>query len=79
MNKGVAKQEMYSVFVHDNHFVSNDLFASSGRPVNMTVRIEGNVFELSRELPPTQGREDFRRIGDLLEGQIRRANEIITD
>ncbi|MFC1717966.1 hypothetical protein ACFL6S_30170 [Candidatus Poribacteria bacterium] len=76
MNRGAAEQGKYSISIRDNQFISNDLFASSGRPVNMTVQIEGNVFTLSSELPPTEKREDFRRIGDLLEDQIRKANEL---
>ena len=66
-------------FIHDNQFISNDLFASSGRQVNMTVRVEENVFELSRDFPPTREREDFRWIGDLLESQIKEANKLITE
>jgi hypothetical protein len=79
MDKGEAQQRMYSILIHDNRFISNDLFASSGGPVNMTVRIEENVFTLSDELPPTEKREDFRRLGALLEAQIRTASKLITD
>lgn len=79
MNNGEAEQGKYSIFIHDNQFVSNDLFASSGSPVNMAVHISDNVFMLSDEFPSTEGREDFRRLGDSLEEQIRAANELLTE
>ncbi len=71
MDKGQAQQDMYSIFIHDNQFVSNDLFVSSGRQVNMTVRIENNRFMLTDESLLTEGRKDFRNIGALLENQVR--------
>jgi len=62
---------MYSIFIHDNQFVSNDLFVSSGRQVNMTVRIENNRFMLTDESLLTEGRKDFRNIGASFEEQIK--------
>jgi hypothetical protein len=67
MDRGPAQQSMYSIFIHDNRFISNDLFVSSDRPVNMTVRIEKNTFTLASDPPPTEGRKAFRNIGGLLQ------------
>ena len=63
MTGGPARPNAYSVHIHDNRFVTNDLFASASQPVNMTVRVEDNVFELTEEFPPTDGREPFRQLG----------------
>ena len=71
MNKGQARQDMYSIFIHDNQFISNDLFISSGGSVNMTIRIENNRFILASEPIPTEDRRDFRNIRDSLEAQIK--------
>jgi len=73
MRQGPARAGRYSIFIHDNRFVSNDLFVSSGPPVNMTVRIEKNTFALATKPPPTEGHTPFRRIGDALEKVIRQA------
>ncbi|GAH71646.1 unnamed protein product, partial [marine sediment metagenome] len=58
-------------YIHDNEFVGNDLFASAGRPVTNTVRIEKNTFKLASDPAPTEGHAPFRRIGGALEGRIK--------
>ena len=67
MKKGPAEPGKYSVYIHDNRFVSNHLFANSHQPVNMTVRIEKNSFVLAEEPPPVKDRRAFRNLGDALE------------
>jgi hypothetical protein len=52
MKNGPAEAGKYSAYVHDNKFISNHLFVSSGEPVNMTIRIEKNTFTLAQDPPP---------------------------
>ena len=70
MNRGPSAPGKYSITIHDNTFISNDLFVSAGRPVTSTVRIERNTFKLADDPAPTEGHTPFRRIGDELEGKI---------
>jgi hypothetical protein len=49
MNKGPAEKGKYSAFVHDNQFYSNDLFFNSGWKINMTIKLEDNVFTLLKK------------------------------
>jgi len=79
MDKGQAQKDMYSVSIHDNQFVSNDLFASAGRPVNMIVLIKNNIFMLSDEPPVTEERRDFRNIGASLEEQIKTGGNVFEE
>lgn len=70
MDKGPARPDSYSIWIHGNRFVSNDLFVGASGPVNMAVRVEGNRFELASTPPPTEGRTPFWRIGAQLEQRI---------
>ena len=72
MTRGAAAQGKHAIFIHDNRFVSNDLFVGAQRPVTMTVRIESNTFTLAKSPPPVEGRQPFRRIGPALEAAIER-------
>lgn len=70
MNKGAASSGNYSVYVHDNTFISNDLFVSASTEVDMTVRIENNTFTLAADPPPTDGHTRYRKLGSALESAI---------
>ena len=70
MQNGPADEGKYSAYIHDNTFVSNDLFVGSTAPVDMTVRFEGNTFRLADSPSPTDGRVDFRRLGEAFETVI---------
>lgn len=72
MTKGPAKKGRYSIFCHNNTFISNHLFISSGQKVNMTIRIEENLFKLAKKPPPARGRQLFRGVGDALVLSIKR-------
>jgi len=72
MNQGTARQDRYSIFIHDNRFIGNDLFVSSNKRVNMTVRIERNTFIVTAKPPPTEGRKNFRNIGASLGNRIKK-------
>ena len=63
MNKDRARAEKYSIFIHDNRFISNDLFVSSGDNVTMDVRIANNTFTFSDDPPCTTTHQAFRGIG----------------
>jgi hypothetical protein len=70
MDKGAAPTGQYSIYVHDNQFVSNDLFINSYTDVNMTVRVENNSFELVGA-PHTIARESrLRLLGATLEAAV---------
>jgi len=71
MQRGPAQAGKYAIAIHDNAFISNDLFVSSGRPVNMTVRIRNNSFTLADDPQPTEGHAPFRAIGEALEHGIK--------
>ena len=76
MTHGPAEQGKYSIWIHDNKFISNDLFASTDDRggVNMTVRIEKNTFELAQDPPPTDGHKPFQNLGPELEASIKAGN-----
>jgi len=76
MEKGPAEAGKYSAWIHDNRFVSNDLFVGSYRPVNMTVRIEKNTFELATDPPPTETHQPFWRIGPELEAAVKAGGNV---
>jgi len=71
MDKGPAQPGKYAAFIHDNRFLSNDLFVGAGEPVHMTIRIEKNAFALAEDPPPTVGHTPFWRLGPELEKSIR--------
>ena len=74
MVNGPAESGKHSVYVHDNSFVSNDLFVAATQDVNMTLRIEKNTFLLSPDLPPTDGHARYRNIGPALREAIERGD-----
>ena len=65
MTHGRAPAGKYSVYIHDNRFVTNHLFVSSSRPVTQTVRIEKNRFTLAKDPPPVQAGTRLRKLGPL--------------
>ncbi len=71
MNKGPAAADKYSVFIHDNNFVTNDLFLNSYTDVNMSVRIENNNFILVDSPLLTDRESRLRNLGEKLEQSIR--------
>ncbi len=75
MARGPARPGRYSVFIHDNRFVSNHLFlsAAAGEP-NMTIRIEGNNFEWAES--PLQDHAVFRNIPSDMRRKILQANNL---
>ena len=76
MKSGPAEEGKHSIYVHDNRFLSNDLFVSSGAPVNMTVRVERNTFVLATQPPPTAGHKPFRGLGAALTQAIRSGGNV---
>ena len=72
MERGPAAEGRYSIYIHDNTFLSNDLFASSGsrRGVTNTVRIERNTFKLADDPAPTEAHTALRNLGEELERRI---------
>ena len=71
MTRGAAPAGKHAVWIHGNRFVSNDLFVAATRPVNMTVRVEGNTFVLAKDPPPTETHTPFRRLGGALEASVK--------
>ncbi|HPD14556.1 MAG TPA: hypothetical protein PLE19_06380 [Planctomycetota bacterium] len=71
MDKGPAQAGKWSAWLHDNRFISNDLFLGSQTPVNMTIRIERNTFVLATEPPPTEAHAPFWRVGPALEAVVK--------
>jgi len=65
MTHGKAPAGKYSVYIHDNRFVTNHLFVSSSSPTTQTVRIEKNNFTLTKGPPPVPAKTRFRRVGTL--------------
>ena len=64
----------YAIWIHDNQFYSNHLFASTGSGrggVNMTIRIEKNTFTLARDPAPVAGHAAFRNLGAQMEQRIK--------
>ncbi len=70
MDKGPAPQGLYSTYVHDNTFISNDLFLNSYTDVNMTVRVENNTFNLEGAPHIIERASRFRAIGTALEASV---------
>ena len=62
MDKGAASSGSYSANIHDNQFISNDLFISSTGTLNMTILMNNNSFNLPSLPLPTNSRIDFRNI-----------------
>jgi len=75
MTGAPAREGKYSIYIHDNLFISNDLFAS-GRAGSMTIRVEGNRFTLARTPEPTEGHRPFRGIGEDIQKAIRDGGNI---
>ncbi|MCZ7644869.1 MAG: fibronectin type III domain-containing protein [Planctomycetota bacterium] len=68
MTQGPAQPGQYVLYLHDNTFVSNHLWISAAwnKEVNMTVRIEKNVFKLADAPAPAEGHQPFRGLGEKL-------------
>ncbi|MDH7571656.1 MAG: hypothetical protein QHJ73_18920, partial [Armatimonadota bacterium] len=71
MTRGPADPGYYAARLRGNRFVSNDVFAASREPVNMTIVAEQNTFVLAEDPPPTVGHQAFRGIGAALETLLR--------
>ncbi len=71
MDKGAANSGMYSVYVHNNKFISNDLFVGTGYTFNMTVRIENNIFTLATGYSQTNSSSMFMGLSTSQENLIR--------
>lgn len=73
MDRGPAEEGKYSIYIHDNRFISNDLFMSTGssRGVTNTVRVERNTFKLAGDPAPTEGHTPFRNLGGHFEAKIK--------
>ena len=72
MNNGPAADSgKYSVYVHDNSFMTNDLFLNSYSEVNMSVRIENNTFTLVGKPLVTERESRLRNLGAGLEQSIK--------
>jgi len=67
MKQGPAEPGKYSAYIHDNRFVSNDLFLNGSTPVNMTIRLENNTFTLAETPFSTDRQSRFRVVGPALE------------
>jgi Right handed beta helix region len=74
MTYGKADAGKYSTYVHDNKFISNDIFVGANTNVNMSVRIEKNTFTLATTPPPTKGHAPFYKLGTALETAIKSGN-----
>ena len=83
MDKGPADPGQYSAYVHDNQFFSNDLFINSGYnyKVNMTIRLESNIFTLLKEPFATErGNRIFGDgIGEAFKKEIREGNNVFKE
>ncbi|MEA2064412.1 MAG: right-handed parallel beta-helix repeat-containing protein, partial [Gemmatimonadota bacterium] len=76
MDKGPASSGKYSAYVHDNQFVSNDLFLNGYEEVNMTMLIKDNTFTLVKTPLLTERNSRFRAIGATLEDSIKAGNNV---
>lgn len=74
MNNGPAPQGQYSIYVHDNTFISNDLFLNSSTDVDMTVRVENNTFNLAGAPHTIERASRLRAIGTALEASVLAGN-----
>jgi len=70
MKHGPSEPGRYSAYIHDNRFVSNDLFLNASSPVNMTIRLENNTFILAKTPLVTERDSRFRVVGPALERQV---------
>lgn len=79
MTHGPARPGSHSILLRGNRFVTNDLFVGASRPVNMTVRVEGNTFALAETPPPTERSERFHRIGEPLGAALKAGKNVFED
>jgi len=68
----VSDPEMFSAYIHDNEFISNDLFISGDIEATHIVRIEDNVFRLGTE--PTDDYAIFRTIPAEMQDRVLNGN-----
>jgi len=74
MTHGLSTGEgKYSIYIHNNQFVSNDLFFNGSAEVNMTVPLEDNVFTLVDTPLLTVRESRFRAVGSALEKKVKAA------
>ena len=74
MVKGPADPGQYSAYIHNNQFYSNDLFFNSGWEVNMTIKLEDNIFTLLKEPFAVERANRIYDVGDWFESEIRKSN-----
>ncbi|HUU28304.1 MAG TPA: hypothetical protein VM123_10870 [archaeon] len=77
MLQGPAEPGKYSAYIHDNNFISNDLFLNSYEPPNMTILIENNTFTLVDTLLVTERESRFRSVGPALEKSVEAGNNLL--
>ena len=77
MTRGSSDPGEYSIYVHGNQFMSNDLFLNSYEDVNMTVRIENNTFTLLNQPHITSRESRIRNAGKGLENGVIANNSFI--
>ncbi len=68
----VSDQGLYSVYIHDNEFISNDLFISGDIRETHIVRIEDNIFRLGPE--PTNEYAIFRSVPPAMQDRVLNGN-----
>jgi len=62
MNRGASEPGKYAIYVHDNQFVSNDLFLNGNAEVTMNVRLENNTFTLVKNPVLTERKSRFHEV-----------------
>ncbi len=79
MDKGPADPGKYAAYVHDNQFYSNDLFFNSGWKVNMTIRLENNIFTLLKEPFAIERPNRIFDVGEAFEKEVRASNNTFNE
>ncbi len=79
MDHGPAAPGQYAAYIHDNQFFSNDLFFNSGWKVNMTIKLENNIFTLLKEPFSVERANRIFDVGDWFEKEIRASNNIFKE
>ncbi len=79
MDKGAAQKGNYSAWIHDNNFLSNDLFLNSYTSINMDIKMENNTFTLLNE-PFSINRESrIRDVGADFENMVKANGNIFKE
>ncbi len=79
MDQGPADTGKYSAYIHDNEFFSNDLFFNSEGVVNMTIRMENNLFTLLNEPFTIERSNRIHEVGEWFEKEIRASNNVFNE